>query len=127
MVPTDKTLRQGEAAWLHELQQSLATLPSLMELQTISVGDIWGQRFHTTATNELLHVLEGNAEIQFRKRSFRVGPEDTFIIPHNTLHRDIRLQGGTYRVLYIFFQWPGADTVIRKMQPDVLIQAPAGV
>ena len=122
-----KTLKQDAAAWFHEVQESLATLPHLVQLQTISVGDMWGQRFHTTATNELLHVLEGSAKIQFRRRSFCVRPEDTFIIPQNTLHRDIRLHGANYRVLYIFFQWPGADALIRKMEPNLLIHAPAGI
>src|ERR1043166_9211508 len=115
-VATSKTRKPPEAAWLREVQKSLATLPILIDLRAISVGDVWGQRFHATATNELLHVLEGNAEIQFRKRSFRVGPEDTFIIPQNTPHRDIRLQGTTYRVLYVFFRWQGADGLLRKLR-----------
>ncbi|MBI4024671.1 MAG: helix-turn-helix transcriptional regulator [Verrucomicrobia bacterium] len=121
------TRKQGGAAWLREVQKNLTTLPILMGLRPISVGDIWGQRFHTTPRNELLHVLEGNAEIRFRRRSFCVGPEDTFIIPQNTPHRDIRMHGANYRVLYVFFQWPGADALIRKMNPNLLIHAPAGV
>ena len=94
-------------------------------MQTIAVGDIWGERFHSTPSHELIHVLNGSACIQFRQRAFNVGPGDTFVIPQGTLHRDIR-EGETYRVIYTFFRWPSGKELLAKLQPVALIGISAG-
>src|SRR6185295_6985602 len=103
--------------------ESLA-LPELLRLEVITLGDLFAERYHTTPSHELIHVLEGRARIQYRHRSFRVGPGDTFIIPQGMPHRDIREQSSNYRVLYLFFRWP--EGMLRSADPDLLIQLPAG-
>jgi len=118
--------RHERPSWLSDLER-LAALPVLDRVETVAVGDIWAERFHTTPTHELIHVLDGHARIAYRRRSFAVGPGDTFIIPAGTPHEDIRTEGENYRVLYIFFDWPRAERVIRGINPSALLRAPEGV
>jgi AraC-like DNA-binding protein len=95
-------------------------------VQTIAVGDVWGARFHSTPSNELIHVLNGNAKIQYRRRAFEVGPGDTFVIPQGVEHRDIRTEGEAYRVIYTFFRWPSGRQMLARLQPSQLIGLSAG-
>ncbi len=113
-------------SWLGNLQRALKRPPVLLALETMTLERVWGDRFHTTASHELVHVLQGRARIEYRERSFAVEPGDTFIIPQGTAHRDVRTEGNSYRVLYTFFQWPGANSVIKSMDPAVLCAIPAG-
>ena len=108
------------------LEKSLAALPEVVHFETLSVGDIWGERFHTTPSHELIHVLQGRARIEYLRRSFSVGPGDTFVIPQGIAHRDIRAPGPAYRVFYLFFRWPEGAAVLRGMNPDALLRVPAG-
>lgn len=120
-------MADGGSAFLADIERALAALPVIVRVDTIAVGDVWGQRFHTTPSHELIHVLEGRAKIEFQKRAFDVGPGDTFVIPQGTEHRDVRGEDANYRVLYIFFQWPRADAIIRQIDPFAITQAPEGV
>lgn len=40
------------------------------------------------------------------------------MIPRNTPHRDIYKSDKDYRVLYVFFTWPGCDHLIRQVHPS---------
>jgi len=115
------------SAWFKRLERALAAPPAIHDVQTISVGDIWGQHFHTTVTHELIHVLAGRARIEFRQRFFLVGPGDTFVIPQGLPHRDIRSEGSDYRVMYVFFQWPAGRAALRAADPQALLQTPEGL
>lgn len=123
-MPGPKSLRTG--AWLKKIEQSLSALPKVLRFEILSVGDIWGERFHTTSSHELIHVLQGRAKIEYRRRSFSVGPGDTFIIPQGTAHRDIHAPGPDYRVIYLFFAWPAGAAVLRSMDAEASVRLPAG-
>lgn len=110
--------------WLRDWQDALAVWPAIQRLDIISVGDVWGHAFHTTARHELLHVLEGRAEIRFRGRLFHVAAGDTFVIPEGTPHRDIRQADADYRVLYVFFEWPEGARLLRRLKGEVLTRLP---
>src|SRR5476649_914762 len=107
----------SENFWVKSIERAIRTLPIVVRLETLEVGDIWGAEFHTTPTHELIHVRQGNAEIQYRRRSFTVGPGDTFVIPQGTPHRDVRTDGPAYRVMYTFFRWPGGKEVLEDLNP----------
>ena len=107
--------------WIGSIERELCALPTLLRLEAIAVGDVWGERFHTTPSHELIHVLQGSAQIQYRKRAITVGPGDTLIIPQGTPHRDVRAQGEQYRVLYTFFRWPAGRQIIAQLEPSRLI------
>ena len=113
--------------WIRDLEAGLAALPVLNSVENMPVADFWGERFHIPQDHELVHVLQGRARIQFRKTSFDVGPGDTFVIPEGSSHRDVRIEGDTYRVVYVFFQWPAGAPVVKKLDPCVLLRAPDGV
>ncbi|MCZ7646458.1 MAG: AraC family transcriptional regulator [Planctomycetota bacterium] len=117
--------RDGEA-WAQELRRALAHPPRLESLQMMSLGDVWGERFHSTQRHELIHVLEGRATIQYRKRAFPVGPGATFVIPEGTEHKDLRQADGEYRVLYLFFKWPEAGGLLEALNPRALAGLPDG-
>jgi AraC-like DNA-binding protein len=101
-------------------------LPVLRDLQTITLASIWGERFHTTRSHELIHVLHGQALITFRGRSFRVGTGDTFVIPQGVSHKDVSAEAGAYRVLMAFFDWHGHEQLVRDLSPAALLRLPAG-
>lgn len=127
-MPRKRTQNKGRASapapWLREWQAALAAWPAIHHLDIISVGDVWGHAFHATARHELLHVLEGRAEIRFRGRLFHVGAGDTFVIPEGTPHKDIRRKGSDYRVLYVFFAWPEGARLLRRLKAEVLTRLP---
>lgn len=115
------------SAWLRALRRGLAMLPELDRLETISVSDIWAEKFHSTKSHELIHVLDGHASIRYQRRAHAVGPGDTFVIPEGTPHQDVRAEGENYRVTYVFFRWPKADPIIRGLDPAQLLRLPEGV
>ncbi len=43
------------------------------------------------------------------------------------MHRDHSVPGGPYRVVYVFFDWPGGDPVLRQIGPGALCGASAGL
>ncbi|HYF47890.1 MAG TPA: helix-turn-helix domain-containing protein [Planctomycetota bacterium] len=107
-----------------ELRSALAALPDVVNVATISVGDVWGQNFHATPSHELVHVLQGRARIEFEGYAADVGPGDTFIVPRGTKHRDVRSTDNDYRVLYIFFQWESGAKLLRRIDARALSAAP---
>ena len=109
------------------VEKALRSLPEVVSVQNIAVGDIWGERFHTTPSHELIHVLQGRAAIQFKKQTFHVGPGDTFIIPQGTEHRDIRGADADYRVQYVFFRWPTGEKLLPQIDPALILSAPPGI
>lgn len=114
------------AGWDAGALKALASPPWIRRAEVIAVGDIWGERFHTTDSHELIHVLQGHATIEDRRGSIRVGPGDTFVIPKGTPHKDVREQGPDYRVLYVFFFWPGGNEMVRGLDPFRLASIPDG-
>ena len=112
--------------WFGDIEHELCPLPTLLRVETVAVGDVWGERFHTTPSHELIHVLQGTAQIQYRNRAIPVGPGDTLIIPQGTQHRDVRSQGEQYRVLYTFFRWPAGRKIIAQLEPSRLTGIAAG-
>ena len=116
----------GKHDWIGTIERELCALPTLLRVEAIAVGDVWGERFHTTPSHELIHVLQGSAQIHYRKRAITVGPGDTLIIPQGTPHRDVRSQGEHYRVLYTFFRWPEGKDVIEQLDPARLNSITAG-
>ena len=93
-------------------------------METVTIGDVWGEQFHADPLHEVVHVLEGQAEIRFERRSYGVRSGDTFIIPQGVRHRDMRGPGAPYRVLYVFFQWPEAGRAFHRMDLRLLLDLP---
>jgi AraC-like DNA-binding protein len=102
--------------------------PELQWVDTRTLEEIWARKFHTTGRYcELIHVIEGKARIECQGRpSFQVGPGDTFVIPRHVIHRDVFAAQSGYRVIYVFFRWPGRDAMVRVLDPEVLCATPAG-
>jgi len=109
-------------AWLRALAQP----PVIHRIEVLAVGEVWGERFHTTPSHELVHVLQGHATIEYKGRSFRVGPGGTFVIPQGTPHRDIRDPGPDYKVVYVFFAWNAGAPLLRKLDNAGLQRMHAG-
>jgi len=107
-----------------ELRAALSSLPEVVNVLSLSVGDVWGQDFHATPSHELVHVLQGRARIQFERQACDVGPGDTFIVRKGTKHKDVRVDERDYRVLYVFFQWESGAKVLQRLKPDAILNAP---
>ena len=116
--------QKGARLRMEEIEGSLQELPVFHRLETMVVGDRWGEFDHTTPRNELIHVLRGQARIVLDKRSFNVRPGDTFVIPKGTAHRDVRQGPQPYRVVYVFFDWPAGEKMLRQINPQKLLSAP---
>jgi len=121
-----KNERENSHAWRAALFAALKHPPELVRFEPLVVGDVWGERFHTTPTHELLHVLEGRARIEFQKRAVEVRAGDTFVIPRGKVHRDVRESDSAYRVAYAFFSWPKADKLVNALEPAALLALPDG-
>lgn len=115
--------RRNSVRWHGAWLRALARPPEILRADAISVGDVWGERVHSTPSHEWLHVLQGHATIRIRGRSIRVGPKDTLVIPQGTPHLDIRDQGPDYRVLYVFFRWPSGHALLERFDPARLVKA----
>ncbi len=110
---------------VEQVRNALAGLPEIVTFEAVTVGDRYRDNFHTTASHELIHVQQGAARIQYRRRSFTVGPKDTFVIPRGTEHRDVRLGNGPYRAFYVFFHWDSGERLVGGMDPARLLAMPA--
>jgi len=104
--------------------KALRGLPEVVTFEAITMGERFRNTFHTTASHELIHVQEGRAQIEYRGRSFVVGPKDTFVIPRGTEHRDVFAADGPYRTFYCFFHWDAGDELVRRMAPRRLLGMP---
>jgi len=104
-------------------------MPELVRLETIIMGEIWGERYHSTKTHELVHVQQGGARLRVRSKraALDVGAGDTFVIPKGTMHRDESEGGTPYRVILVFFDWPGGERLVKRIDPKALLAAPVGV
>ncbi|MCW8133511.1 MAG: AraC family ligand binding domain-containing protein, partial [Planctomycetota bacterium] len=109
--------REAGARWCRAWMRALARPPEILHAHAISVGDVWGERVHSTPSHEWIHVLQGHATIRIRGRAVRVGPRDTLVIPQDAPHRDIREQGRDYRVLYVFFRWDAGRALLERLDP----------
>ena len=107
--------------------QSLSSPPELIRLDKVAMQERWADSFHASGEHELVHVLQGQARIELPRRSFSVGPGDTFVIPQDTKHRDVFPRGDAYSAIYVFFRWDSGRELIRHMDARSLSQAPAGV
>jgi AraC-like DNA-binding protein len=115
------------ANWQQVLKRALSSLPELVRVDRIALTDRWSDSFHSSITNELVHVLGGRARIELPRRPFSVGPGDTFIVPCDTKHRDVFPRGDTYSALYVFFRWDSGRQLLGRMDPRMLCDAPAGI
>lgn len=104
-----------------EIQRALRGLPEVVAFETITVGERFRNVFHTTASHELVHVQQGQARIEYRRRAFQVGPKDTFVIPRGTEHRDVFAADAPYRTFYCFFHWDAGDELVRGLAPRRLL------
>ncbi|HOX08010.1 MAG TPA: AraC family transcriptional regulator [Planctomycetota bacterium] len=104
-----------------EVRKALGGLPELVTFEAIAMSERFRNTFHTTPSHELIHVQQGQARIEYRRRSFVVGPKDTFVIPRGTEHRDVYETGAPYRTFYCFFHWDSGDDLVRAMEPRRLL------
>jgi len=114
-------------SWMARLTQALSGFPVVDHSLTVTLADIHGERVHATQTHELVHVIQGNAEILYGRRAFPVGPGDTFIVPRLIQHRDRRTREVPCRFTYVFFLWPSGDTLLRDINPHAYLKASAAV
>ena len=69
----------------------------------ISMGTEGGSALHTQPDHdEIVLVLEGEAEFRVGTESKRVGPGDMVFIPRNTLHGRVRTLSPKYAALSIY-------------------------
>jgi AraC-like DNA-binding protein len=109
------------------LMKALGEAPNLVWMERIDVGEEWGKQFHLPFANELIHVLEGSARIEYQRSAVTVKVGDTFVVPWYLSHRDIRLPGSAYRADYMFFHWPAAEPLLRQIKPAVICTPPGKV
>ncbi|HRU06873.1 MAG TPA: helix-turn-helix domain-containing protein [Candidatus Brocadiia bacterium] len=114
-------------SWISELSSALSDVPVVDHSLTVTLADVHGERPHLTKTHELVHVIQGNAQIIYGRRAFPVGPGDTFIVPRLTLHRDRRTREVPCRFTYVFFLWPSGDALLRAINPHAYLRASAAV
>ncbi len=117
------------SAWARDLAACVPSMPELVRLETIVMGEIWGEHYHTSGTHELVHVQQGSARLRLKSKreALDVGPGDTFVIPRGTVHRDETEGEKPYRVILVFFDWPGADSLVKRITPKPLLAASIGV
>ncbi len=106
------------------LQGALAGIPEVVTFEAITVGDPFRDNFHSTASHEMIHVLQGRARIKYQRRSFVVGPKDTFVIPQGTRHCDGRFSDEAFRAFYLFFHWDTGDDLVAKLCGARLLEIP---
>ncbi len=114
-------------SWFEKLQTALQACPTIHHLNWVTVGDVWGQREHTTKAHELIHVLEGRAKIVWGHNSVSVKPGDTFLVPKELPHRDVRQSPPPYRAFYIHFLWPSGNALLQGLPLQQLLRAPDSV
>ncbi|MCL4205219.1 MAG: cupin domain-containing protein [Pirellulaceae bacterium] len=69
-------------------------------------GDGWGRQ-HAHEAEEVIYILEGEAEFTFAGRTYRVGPGELVFFPSNVTHAETRFL--TPKMKYL---------VIRTMEPN---------
>ena len=69
-------------------------------------GDGWGRQ-HSHEAEEVIYILEGEAEFTFAGRTHRVGPGELVFFPSNVTHAETRFL--TPKMKYL---------VIRTMEPN---------
>jgi AraC-like DNA-binding protein len=90
-------------------------MPVVLNVETITLADVWGERAHVDSHHELVHVLQGRATIRLGRRSFRAETGSTFVIPAGASHLDVADDEGPYKVLMAFFDWAEGEELLRSI------------
>lgn len=88
--------------------------PLSFHAQTVMLSSVWTEKFHSSMSFELLHVMDGHIELTFQNgnRSFRGACGDTLFVPVRTMHCDRFDSREDLKIFYVFFQWtPDAETL----------------
>jgi AraC-like DNA-binding protein len=106
------------------IQEALGSIPEVVTFEAITVGNPFRDNFHSTASHEMIHVLQGRARIKYQRRSFVVGPKDTFVIPRGKQHCDGRFDDEAFRAFYLFFHWDTGDDLVGELCGSRLLNIP---
>ena len=63
-------------------------------------GDGWGRQ-HSHAAEEVIYILEGQAEFTFAGETHRIGPGELVFFPSNVTHAETRFLTPTMKYLVI--------------------------
>lgn len=91
----------------------LHRLPEIKSIGNKILDPVWARKMHKSGSNELMHVIRGNVEVNLGKSRLKAGPGDTLLVPVGTIHRDEFDLSTGLEVFYVFFDWPPSKYYFR--------------
>lgn len=87
-----------------------ASLPRIRSAGLMLFDPVWAERWHRSATCELLHVTRGTVRMEREKAVYEAGPGDTLLLPAGVLHRDRFDPAKGLEIFFCSFEWARAKT-----------------
>ncbi len=97
------------------------SLPQVRVLSKHKYDSIWAQREHSSLGMEMLQVLSGHLDLQYRGQTFPADPGDVVLVPSLVPHRDVFDADTGLEVLYIRFFW-SAEAIFSRLVDNRLLR-----
>lgn len=99
----------------------LAQLPHVHSMGSMIFDPIWSQKRHASRGScELIHIINGNVQIELPRGRLTGRPGDTLLVPSNTLHRDNFDTVSGLKVFMVFFAWAAEPDYFTLVKPTAL-------
>ena len=99
---------------------SLARLPRIHSMGSMIFDPIWSQKRHVSGNSELIHIINGNVQIELPRGRLAGRPGDTLLVPTNTLHRDNFDTVAGLKVFMVQFVWAAESDYFTMVKPLAL-------
>lgn len=85
----------------------------------------WAEQAHVSGSGELMHVLNGQVELELEGAHYVAAPGDLLLVPPGSLHRDVFDLDAGLQVFLVFFDWAAAPAYFSLVSNDLLCGLPA--
>jgi len=97
-----------------------AVLPDVQSMATSMFDPYWGREFHVNKRFEILHIVDGQMNLDLGDRSFSGTAGDTLLIPKGTRHRDVFDTSAGLKIFNVSFFWEAEHAFNEHVNNTVL-------
>lgn len=101
-----------------------AVLPDVQYTGTSMFDPYWAREFHVSKRNEILHLVDGRANLEMEGRVFPGEQGDSFLIPKGVRHRDVFDTTAGLKAFIVSFEWKASGSFFGLVSNETLMKMP---
>jgi YesN/AraC family two-component response regulator len=91
-------------------------LPTIHSMGLCMFAPVWAENEHSSANNELYHIIKGKVEFVSNGSKFEAKSGDILFVPKRTIHRDNFDMSSEFEVYMIHFSWEAEGQFNEKVE-----------